>query len=114
MNVPDSVWEFADDFDWAPRAVFDFFEDAWPDADENEKCTLFDLARGLYWYCVEWHGGQWSELYRISCHLDYRPGAGEYSPVDEHGEWTGDDEDEAPAYAYNMIAQAAGFAEDRS
>lgn len=45
--------------------------------------NYFDAAQGLYWACVNWHGGQASDLYRISCQLDYRPGACESGPEDD-------------------------------
>jgi hypothetical protein len=46
---------------------------------EQEK-NYFDVAQGLYWFCVENHSGQWSTLYRISCTLDYHPGCMENGP----------------------------------
>lgn len=97
-NVPESVYEFELSFDWSPSNVFEFIQGAWDTADENEKCTLFDLARGLYWVCVDWHSGQWSELYRIQCGLNYNPGCGEGSPEDSDS-----DEDEGPRYVYEEI-----------
>jgi len=103
----ESVYELPESFDWSPRGVLNYINARWPEADEDEQCVLFDLARGLYWFCVEWHGGQWCDLYAVSCALDYRPSACEGSPVDEDGEWTGDDDDEAPAYVYAQIQGAA-------
>ena len=53
--------------------------------DEN----YMDAARGLYWYCTHYHGGQDSELYSIvSARLEYTPGMGEDPPSgdDESGE----------------------------
>lgn len=43
--------------------------------------NYFDAARGLYWYCSSYHGGQASDLYRIMCALDYHPGASERAPA---------------------------------
>jgi len=103
-NVPDSVWEMPLGFDWSPAAVFAYFEAQWETADENEKCTLFDLAKGLYWVCVDWHGGMFSDLYRISCQLDYTPGCGERSPgSDDENDDYRTDEDETARYVYNEI-----------
>ena len=40
----------------------------------------FDAAQALYWYCVDYHGGQFSDLYAIQCRLGYRPGVLERGP----------------------------------
>ena len=72
----------------------------------------FDLARGLYWHCVDWHDGMSSERYLIQCTLDYQPGANEYSPgyspgschADEDDE---DDEDDAATYIYELLDRNA-------
>lgn len=42
--------------------------------------NYFDAAAALYWYAVDYHSGQWSELYALSCTLGYRPGMSERSP----------------------------------
>lgn len=47
--------------------------------------NYFDAARGLYWYCVDYHGGQFSDLYRIQCQLQYQPSPSE-NGADEHDE----------------------------
>lgn len=74
-TIPESVYELPSDFNWEPQAVCDYINDQWDTADDDEKCTLFDLAEGLYWYCVHWHGGQWSDEYSImSSQLDFSPG----------------------------------------
>jgi hypothetical protein len=44
------------------------------------KENYSDVAQGLYWACVHWHGGQWSDLYRISCALGYTPARSENGP----------------------------------
>jgi hypothetical protein len=36
-------------------------------------CDLFDLAEGLYWYCNDYHTGQWSDEYSVLSALDYSP-----------------------------------------
>lgn len=42
----------------------------------------FDAACALYWYCSDWHSGQWSTLYSImSARLHYTPGACESGPA---------------------------------
>jgi hypothetical protein len=33
----------------------------------------FDRAQAIYWFCVDWHGGQWSNLYSAMCQLGYTP-----------------------------------------
>lgn len=103
MTVPEYIHELPADFDWSPQAVFDYVNDNWEQARDTDAVgTLFSLAAGLYWYCVEWHGGQWSEEYRISCQLGYSPGAGECSPVGDDGECI-DDEREDDAYVYQQL-----------
>jgi hypothetical protein len=42
--------------------------------------NYFDCAQGIYWACVNWHSGQWSNLYRISCQLNYNPAHSESGP----------------------------------
>lgn len=42
--------------------------------------NYFDVAQGVYWFAVNWHAGQWSELYRLQCTLGYQPGACENGP----------------------------------
>ena len=34
----------------------------------------FQRLAGLYTYCMTHHGGQWSRLYRIMCHIRFNPG----------------------------------------
>ena len=48
-------------------------DERYPLADDDEKCDLFDLAEGLYWYCSEYHTGQWSDEYSVLSTLDYSP-----------------------------------------
>ena len=48
-------------------------DERWPLADDDEKCALFDLAEGLYWYCNDYHTGQWSDEYSVLSTLDYSP-----------------------------------------
>jgi hypothetical protein len=99
-TIPDSVWELPDGFDYSPEALCDYVSKAWPEADCDEKCTLFDLAAGLYWYCCEWHGGQGSTEYSIlSDRLDYHPGTSECCAADAG---------EAAEYVQEMIEQAEG------
>ena len=33
-----------------------------------------DATQGLHWYCEDFHGGQFSNLYLIQCKLGYTPG----------------------------------------
>ncbi len=48
-------------------------DERYPLADDDEKCDLFNLADGLYWYCSEYHTGQWSDEYSVLSTLDYPP-----------------------------------------
>jgi hypothetical protein len=99
--IPDSVYELSNDFDWSPAAVCAYVTDRWDDADCDAKCTLFDIAAGLYWYCSAWHAGQCSEEYSIlSSRLGYNPGA---------LECTVDDAGDGARYVYDMIENAAGI-----
>ena len=40
----------------------------------------FDAAQGLYWYCADYHNGQWSEEYRVLSTLGYKPSMSEHGP----------------------------------
>jgi hypothetical protein len=98
MPVPDSVHELPATFEWEPQPLCDYINEAWPDANEDEKGTLFDLAAGLYWYCSDWHGGQFSDEYSImSAQLGYNPGMSECSAADAG---------ESAQYVYEMLEQA--------
>lgn len=102
MSVPDSVWELPVDFDFSPTEVLNYINEHWESANEDEKCTLFDLSAGLYWYCADYHSGQSSELYSImSARLDYRPAPSERSPFDDEP-----GESEAARYVYEQIEAA--------
>lgn len=39
--------------------------------------NYYSAAAALYWFCVNYHSGQDSVLYRIQCQLDYHPAMGE-------------------------------------
>lgn len=43
----------------------------------------FAVAQALHWFCVNNHDGQWSDLYRIQCGLDYRPARSESAPDED-------------------------------
>lgn len=60
--------------------------------------NYFSGARALYWYCSDWHSGQWSDLYRIMCALKYRPSPTEKSPTPE-------DEDPTDHEFYKALEQ---------
>lgn len=32
---------------------------------ESSECSLDSLLIGAYWYCTDYHGGQWSDEYRL-------------------------------------------------
>lgn len=34
----------------------------------------FDIEAAMYWFCSNWHGGQWSNLYSALSTSPYRPG----------------------------------------
>jgi hypothetical protein len=36
---------------------------------EGGSCTLDSLLVGAYWYCVDYHGGQWSAEYALQCNI---------------------------------------------
>ena len=42
---------------------------------EVNRDNYFEAADGLYWFCVHYHAGQASTLYRVQCALDFHPGA---------------------------------------
>jgi hypothetical protein len=50
--------------------------------------SCFVVACALYWHCVDYHEGQSSERYRISCVLDYQPGMCESGPEEDTTEET--------------------------
>lgn len=49
--------------------------------------SVFDAAQALHWYCVDYHEGQWSDLYALQCSLGYRPGASESGCEDNNAAW---------------------------
>lgn len=46
-----------------------------------DRDNYFDAATGLYFYCVDWHGGQASKEYeilsRLQTELNFKPGMSE-------------------------------------
>jgi len=34
---------------------------------EGDYCDLSSLMIGVYWFCCDYHGGQWSPEYRLQC-----------------------------------------------
>lgn len=42
--------------------------------DVNSKDFLFDIEAAIYWFAVDYHSGQSSDLYSILSMSDYRPG----------------------------------------
>ena len=38
------------------------------------EADAFDVAQAIYWFCSDWHGGQWSNLYAALCGVGYTPG----------------------------------------
>jgi len=39
---------------------------------------VFSVAQALYWYCADYHGGQWSPEYAVLSKLAYHPGRMEH------------------------------------
>ena len=37
-----------------------------------------DTEAAIFWFAVNWHSGQWSDLYASTCASPYRPGAREH------------------------------------
>jgi len=56
----------------APRILTDV-------ATEN----YFDVADGLYWFCMEWHSGGGSRLYAVGSNLGFRPAPSARGPEGE-------------------------------
>ena len=100
----ESVWEIEQDKLTDLQTVGELIETLW--MDENSKGVAFDLARALYWHCVDYHEGQWSDRYAIMCGLEYKPGCGECSPGDSDSDSEEDEEDEAAGYVYSLLASA--------
>jgi hypothetical protein len=48
--------------------------------------NYFDTADGLYWFCVHYHAGQDSVLYRVQCQADFHPGPLATGPDGEEAE----------------------------
>lgn len=49
-----------------------------------------ETLRGIYWYCADYHDGQWSREYRIMCRIGGRLKARQIHdpmqfPLSEHG-----------------------------
>jgi len=45
--------------------------------------NYFDVADGLYWFCMEWHSGQGSRLYAVGSNLGFRPAPSARGPEGE-------------------------------
>lgn len=43
----------------------------------------FSFSQALYWFALEWHGGQFSKLYSILSTLDYRPSRLAHKPKED-------------------------------
>ncbi len=44
--------------------------------DDSTEADWPDVLEGAWWFCIEWHSGQTSDEYRVSCVIDrvYSPG----------------------------------------
>ena len=58
--------------------------------------NYFDVADGLYWFCMEWHSGQSSVLYSVGSTLGFSPAPSANGPETEEG-----------VYVYNELQQLA-------
>jgi hypothetical protein len=58
----------------------------------------FDIAEATYWFAVDWHGGQWSNLYSAQCSNPFRPGIVANGPERES----------LAAYAYDALEREYG------
>ena len=54
-KLADIVNEYDDEINWC--------------LGESGECTLDVLLVGAYWYCADYHGGQWSDEYRVNCQI---------------------------------------------
>jgi len=95
LSIPYDVWNLPAD---ASPGELNSLVQRLCAADTDEAASLaFDIARGLYWHCSDWHSGQWSERYSILSTMGYKPGYSETQPSeDEEG-------DEAALYVYQML-----------
>ena len=55
-----------------------------------EYADRFDVAQGLYWYCADFHDGQWSKEYSVLSTLGYKPAHSERGPDTEDAQRTYD------------------------
>lgn len=40
----------------------------------NAMGNDFDVAQAVYWFCHNYHSGQWSKMYMVLCNSQYKPG----------------------------------------
>lgn len=40
----------------------------------GREIDTFDVETAIYWFAVDYHGGQWTNLYEANCLTGYRPG----------------------------------------
>ena len=50
----------------------------WQDSGEDPICAEADIAEAIYWFSVDYHDGQWNDLYAAGCAIGeiYSPGRG--------------------------------------
>lgn len=101
MSYTESVWELPESDLNSPEAALATVKRLWEQGDDA-KCVAFDIADGLHWHCSLWHGGQWSDRYRIMCELEYSPGACQGSPDEDESE-----EREAARYVFDLLEASA-------
>lgn len=55
---------------------------------EVNEDNYFDVAEALHACLIAWHGGQWSETYRLLCRSKFKPGmAWSESLVEQENEY---------------------------
>lgn len=64
-----------------------------------DRDNYIDAARGLHWFCVDYHDGQWSALYEVMSRLQYTPSCLEYS-FDSDNYVPSDDDYESAGWYY--------------
>lgn len=73
--------------------------------DALKYVTAGDIARGLWWYCNDYHGGMMTPEYSYLSAGPYKPGAAERSPVEGEESETAEpaDENEEAAQVYRDL-----------
>ena len=54
-----------------------------PEIFKNEDGFEIEVEVGMYWFAREFYKGQTSNLYKVMCNSQYRPGLAQFSVVGE-------------------------------